>query len=450
MARGWILGVGGLVLAAGLGFGGWTWRQKQERRAVLAALGRYERALRTQDLSGLRAVLAASRARELDQPGAEAGLAMAAALRPSTSAVAEAEIGWSAARVQLQGGELKGTVDLVKEGGAWKVSTESWTASLGGPTLPPPRVPRKVQALLDRMAGPDPRDGGQAWQELGGAYTNPDLFFEDVRGAFDDTRSIAFRVEYVTSQAGGQTYNGWTTKLEPIGSGDTEVRTVGDALRRDMWRMEGAGLGVNPKPFPGWWAAYRKARGLGEEPGAGADPGGLPLAVGEPKVTVTVRMGDAPSPARDSPLTGDLSADSRDPKIPAKGEAWGTLDDRPVKFLLATGSWSDTRFENPRKGILDFRVPGSRKGDNPRRLQLAFDATRAGDHDLGNGEATLKFIEDGGQVFPPRAGGVLRLTSAYGDGKLDGEIPELEIHSAGISHRLILRFTVEGSLTRAK
>ncbi len=450
MARGWILGVGGLVLLAGLGFGGWTWRQKQERRAVLRTLGAYERALKKGDLAALRSVLDEAKGQELAGPGADAKVALLAGLRPADGAVAGVELGWSRASVSLQAKEAKGVVEFVRQGGAWRVAKESWKVDLGGPSLPPARTPRKVQALLDRMAGPDPRDGGTAWAELGAAYTNPDLFFEDVRGAFDDRRPIAFRVEWVSNVYGGQRYSGYSTKNEPIGSGPSEAHSVGEVLRMDMYRMEGAGLGENPKPFAPWWAAYRKARGLGAGPGPDAAPGSAPGGLGEPQATVTMTLGDAATKTKDSPLTGDLSADYKDPKIPGRGEAWGTLDDRPVKFLLATGFGSETRFDHPKRGVLDFRVPGSKKGDNPRRLQLVFDATRAGDHDLGNGEATLKFIEDGGQVFPPRTGGVLRLNTAYGDGKLDGEIPEIQIHSAGITHRLQLRFTVEGSLTARK
>jgi hypothetical protein len=456
MARGLILGLGGVILLGALGTGGWFWRARQERREVLAALGRYERALKRQDLEALRGSLASARAKDLADPGAAAGLAMAAALRPASYGIAKVEVGWRAATLELHGNDMKGTVDLVKEGGAWRIAKESWKADLGGPTLPPAKIPRRVQTLLDRMAGPDPVEGAKAWAALGGAYTNPDYFFEDVRGAFDDPRPIAFKVEWISNVYGGQRYSGWTGKQEPIGPDPGEVRTVGDALRRDMWRMEGAGLGENPKPFGPWWAAYRKARGLGPEPGgaglAGAAPDSAPA--GEPQVTMTLTMGGetpaAAPTAPETPLTGDLSADYKDPKIPAKGEAWGTLDDRPVRFLLATGFWSDTRFDDPRRGTLDFRAPGATKGSNSRRVQLTFDATRTGDHDLGNGEATLKLIEDGGQVFPPRAGGVLRVNTAYGDGKLDGEVPEILLHSAGIQKRLVLRFTVDGSLRKAR
>jgi hypothetical protein len=441
MAKGWILGLAGAVALAALGAAGWVWRGRQERRAVLAAFGRYERALKQQDLEALRGSMVKAKRGELAGPEAAAQLALAAALRPADYGLSTVTVGWREARLNLSAGEMKGVAELVKEDGAWRLVKESWSLSIAGaPDLPPASLPRKVKALLDRMAGPDAQDGGQAWMELGGGYTNPDTFFEDVRGAFDDPRPIAFRVEWTSTESGGQRYSGYTTKLEPIASGPSEARTIGEVLRMDMYRMEGAGLGASPKPFKPWWEAYRKARGLGPEPATAADP---------PQGTVTLSLGDGtPAPAQATPLTGELAPEFRDPRIPAKGEAWGTLDDKPVRFLLATGFWSDTRFDDPRKGILDFRVPGATRTGNSRRIRLVLDATRTGAHDLGNGEAKVEFIEDGGQVFPPRAGGVLRLASAYGDDKLEGEIPELLIHSAGISHRLVLRFVVEGRLTR--
>lgn len=128
---------------------------------------------------------------------------------------------------------------------------------------PRPKVP--VAALLDRMAGADSSDGSRAWLELASAYTNPDFFFEDVKGSFDDPRPIAFHVAYVSNVGPDKVRRSGYVPQAGAPGAESEAHTVGEALRLDMWRMEGAGLGDNPKPFGPWWAKYRKARGLGEE-----------------------------------------------------------------------------------------------------------------------------------------------------------------------------------------
>jgi len=54
VAEGWILGLAGIVVLVRLGAAGWVWRERQEPRAVLAAFGRNERAVKQQDLGALR------------------------------------------------------------------------------------------------------------------------------------------------------------------------------------------------------------------------------------------------------------------------------------------------------------------------------------------------------------------------------------------------------------
>jgi hypothetical protein len=124
---------------------------------------------------------------------------------------------------------------------------------------------------------------------------------------------------------------------------------------------------------------------------------------------------------------------------------------------------------------LHFELPGP-EHSNAQRLLLMLDATRTGRHtadgqaihammfgdepvaigehgDRGT-QAVLKWIADGGQVYPPKVGTSCEITvsSPYTgrpDGTFVASIDHCVVHSAGIDHTLsALQIRVHGALER--
>jgi hypothetical protein len=160
-------------------------------------------------------------------------------------------------------------------------------------------------------------------------------------------------------------------------------------------------------------------------------------------------------PKRPEPL-----AKPGEKKPAAEGEALLTRDGLQETYLLKTGFFSDTRFKDPKKATVMFQIPAE-EHSNARRIEMTLDATRAGKHyadgraindsmfrgsplnigeETSNGiTASLKYVADGGQIFPPRDSCTITITSPYPGtpgGVFAGEVSHCVVHSAGINHTL--------------
>jgi hypothetical protein len=131
--------------------------------------------------------------------------------------------------------------------------------------------------------------------------------------------------------------------------------------------------------------------------------------------------------------------------------------------------------ERPERAVLHFELPGP-EHSNSQRLLLMLDATRVGrhtadgqaihammfgdepvaigEHGEGGTRAVLKWIADGGQVYPPKVGTSCEITvSSPYTGRQDGtfvaSIDRCVVHSAGIDHTLSdVQIRVHGVLDR--
>lgn len=157
-------------------------------------------------------------------------------------------------------------------------------------------------------------------------------------------------------------------------------------------------------------------------------------------------------------------------KSEATGEALIERDGAMETYNLKTGFFSDTRFENPRRAIIEFQIPDE-KHSNARRIKITLDSTRTGEHYADGkdysifaedkvkiGEptphglsASFIFIADGGQIFPPKDSCTINITSPYTgtpESIFDGEVNNCVVHSAGIDHTISAKFTVRGIPSR--
>jgi len=153
----------------------------------------------------------------------------------------------------------------------------------------------------------------------------------------------------------------------------------------------------------------------------------------------------------------------------AQGEAVIVRDGVQETYILKTGFFSDTRFKDPRKAVIEFQIPGG-EHSNARRIRMTLDATRDGRHyvdgklasesfmneeKLKIGESTsrgftanLQYIADGGQIFYPKDSCDIVVTSPYSaapDGFFSGDVSDCIVHSAGIDHNISsVKFTMRG------
>lgn len=418
-----------LALAGGLGI--WKVWESQRVGAVRATLERYQRAIQKGDESGLRVALTEKAWAEFQQGGGVTLLPMIKGLSPTDGRLDRVEFSeGDRATAHLVAGLGTGTASLVREGGLWRVEKMAWQMSLDAPSTEPNTssdgtpIPRDVQILLDRMAGLDFADAGRAWLELGGKYHVTPQFRRDLHRAFHDPRPIAFQIYYLENQSEGRLLRGYSTKLEPAVAETNAAQTVGEALRLDMWRMEGLGLKEGTLEPSAWWPAYAAKHRIASG-------------------TQTAAASSNANPDSQSAFP------FLDPKIPASGEAVVTLDGRSETFQLGTSFWTDSRLKDPANATLEFRVPQA--GGNPRRVRLRFNTTRSGSQTVDGTAVDLVYIADGGQMFPPQGPCEIQVRGTYTGGDsslLRGAVPQVRIHSAGIDHTLALTFEVRGSFLK--
>jgi hypothetical protein len=135
--------------------------------AVRQAYESYREAMSGGDLARLTTLVSRERAKELSAPDAQSTLQAASAFYPGGAQITGVQLSGSEATLQLtarvQEGAAAGTVRLVKEGEAWKVSTEDWQVKIsigadGSPDttaeLPPDAVrPADYSTLLGTWQG---------------------------------------------------------------------------------------------------------------------------------------------------------------------------------------------------------------------------------------------------------------------------------------------------------
>lgn len=147
------------------------------------------------------------------------------------------------------------------------------------------------------------------------------------------------------------------------------------------------------------------------------------------------------SPFRESPYErGRL-------RIRKSGDMPRSLGPPDETFVLCTGFGSQTRLEDPKKAELEFRLVGAKPMSNPRRLELALDATKAGLQRTGQDGVSIQLIADGGQIFEPRDAAVLRVTRPYladPAGTFSCELQNTVFASAGFEFTVAFTATIEG------
>lgn len=147
----------------------------RDEDAVRQAYESYRAAMSGGDLARLTTLVSRERARELSAPDTQEALQAARAFYPDGAQITGVQLNGHEATLDLtarvQEGTAAGTVRLVKEDGAWKVSTEDWqvTISLGADgspdttaELPPDAVrPADYSTLLGTWQGGE--GGSSEW-----------------------------------------------------------------------------------------------------------------------------------------------------------------------------------------------------------------------------------------------------------------------------------------------
>ncbi|MBV9495598.1 MAG: DUF4878 domain-containing protein [Acidobacteria bacterium] len=94
----------------------------------------YRKALLAGDVAGLRKSLAAERAKDLDSPEFKKNLALIQAFQPKTVKITGGAVDGDTAtllgKASDDGQTSTGEITMVKEGGAWKLSKESWKGTM--------------------------------------------------------------------------------------------------------------------------------------------------------------------------------------------------------------------------------------------------------------------------------------------------------------------------------
>jgi hypothetical protein len=147
----------------------------RDEDAVRQAYESYRAAMSGGDLARLTTLVSRERARELSAPDTQEALQAARAFYPDGAQITGVQLNGHEATLDLtarvQEGTAAGTVRLVKEDGAWKVSTEDWQVTIsigadGSPDttaeLPPDAVrPADYSTLLGTWQGGE--GGSSEW-----------------------------------------------------------------------------------------------------------------------------------------------------------------------------------------------------------------------------------------------------------------------------------------------
>ncbi|MBI5694516.1 MAG: zinc-ribbon domain-containing protein [Nitrospirae bacterium] len=106
---------------------------------VRQAYAEYRKALAEGDADTLKGHIAKDKAKDLEGPMAEVGLAMLKAFVPDNVTITDSSVDGDVAKLTLsaetEGGVMKGTATMVREDGDWKLSEENWEMNVGPPSM---------------------------------------------------------------------------------------------------------------------------------------------------------------------------------------------------------------------------------------------------------------------------------------------------------------------------
>lgn len=432
---------------------------------VRQAYQSYREAMLTSNLAKLKTLVARDKARELDAPNAAELLQMASELYPEGTEVAGVQLNGSEATLQLtgrmQGGAAKGSVRLVKEGGDWKVSQEDWQIQINVGAVPAvaqePQLPSNAVRPADYATLLGRWQGGES-------------------GASDWT--LTFGEGYAVSgqHASGAYYRGQAAIFWDLGAGSEGIRVppgwgvldVQVSQASEPRHVGQVSLGTFSKQGD-------TLRFCGSEPGAHVRTPSFETPPSGVRCLTLVRVGGlevtAAPAAQAAAATPVAPVAPRQDNDGATGQAEVVLDGVAQTYPLFGGFVSDTRFADPRRATIQFK-PG--EWGSVSGLRLTLDATATGRHyadgkaihdmmfnggqvqvgqNSGRGRAAvLQWIADGGQVFPPKEGCAIEITSPYtgqADSVFAGSISACTVHSAGIDRQLAaVKFAVHGAPSR--
>jgi hypothetical protein len=423
----------------------------------------YRKALRSGDIEMLKRHISERKAHELEGDNAQAILAFIKALSPPrinvTGTYVKGDAATLTASAVVAGSSMEGIVHLLRENGKWKVYEEKWEVQFVMTDTPghvpmqqeeelPPNVvrPSNFNELLGTWQGQDIRDGSE-W-----VFTFSHGYNVRAEGPHDAWYSgkAAIHWDLGTGSDGSM-------KVPP-GAGVLDI-DISDASSGNHVGQTSLGAfaiyGSTMKLCAG-------EPGKTKRPTTFDDTGSfrcfeMTRISGEPEALVMQQ--DDVSYERE-PVIAQPYDQPEQKSSGATGEAIIVKDGVKETYILKTGFFSETNFDDPKKAHIEFQVP-SDEFSNARRIEITLDATEAGIHyadgkainesmfdrkELNIGEQTpngrtaiFRFLADGGQIFPPKDACVVNITSSYTgtkDGVFAGEIADCTVHSAGIDYNI--------------
>jgi hypothetical protein len=431
---------------------------KEDTSVIEQAYREYREAFLSMDTDTLKKYIAEEKLHEFESDQIEEKLAIAQAFYPPEVIIQDISVNGSEAMITASGsldqGNMEGKIRLIRENDAWKVLDEKWEIKIGEFT----------------QEGDEDTDVARPGN------------FHEIKGIWKGNQAgesgeWVFRFEdgynvFVTAPS-GDSYRGKAAIRWDLGlTGDGSLRVPPGSSVLDIDIYESSVSDYEGKTSLG---AYT------------FDGNILRLCFGEPgkeyrpetfdqmhknmkcfqlsKSDATVREPEySAMPAETTPPThsGQEAGESN-----AAGEAVIIKDGIRETYMLKTGFFSETRFENSRRASLQFQIPAG-EYSNARRIEMVLDATVSGDHyadgksysvfeedkvEIGaptyNGyRAIFKYIADGGQIFPPKESCIITVTSPYTglpDGTFSGTVSNCIVHSAGIDYHIdSVQFTMQG------
>jgi hypothetical protein len=416
-----------------------------EEAAIRDTFLSFQKAMLAGDVPALRELAAQEQLAELNGPDAEQKMALAKTLYPPDARITRVKVVGDAATLKATAllGEqrAKGTVDLVKQGGSWKVRKVEWKVSFGNQADEPSSEEVARPADLPKLQGTwrgRETSGGTEWTL---------------------TFSSPYRWDLGVRQNSIPVPPGWA----PL---DVEIDQAS------------ASEAIGKVALAAFSLTQGELRLCGGPPGFGSRVASFE-SPGTPFRCMTLsRVGDAPNapaagespPANEAALPGNAALAPEGP-----GEATLLLDGVAERYPLQVGFFSETRAAAPERATFHFAAPAP-QSSNARRILITLDATQVGQHyadgqaihDMmfndkpvpvgeqhqGARAAVFKWVADGGQSFPPKLGSrcSINVSSPYtgtDDSDFQAEIAECAVHSAGIDRTLSsVKLRVKGKLDR--
>lgn len=443
---------------------------ENQQQKVQEAYIAYFNAIQAGDITTLRKLVARDKAKELESPDAPAMLTMIKSLYPEQSRVTAVDIKGDAATITLagrsQGGNVRGTVNLVKEDNLWKVSKENWEMKISmqeeqpvSPPVPDTTKPYDYHRVVGTWKGHEAGQTADDWE-------------------------FTFGADYAVTVKGpsNQSYRGTAMADWNLGTEGGNIRVLRGGAAFDM-RIADA---PNPSSIGKISLGSYKLMGdtlqfCGSEPGLMkrtsdfASAGGIRCyelrrisgpPPGSPQSAQPVQQAARPQqPSTPSPFS------KQDPGV--TGEAIVVKDGKTETYPVRTGFFSDTRMAQPTRATIQFQFPGA-EHSNARRIEMTLDATKTGGHyadgkmlsdnfmskeKIQIGEqtpegytASFSWVADGGQIFWPKSSCTITVTSAYTgtpNSVFSGEVRDCPVHSAGIDYTISsVKFVMRGSPSR--